>query len=90
MVRQIPAKLLARLLAEQTPIYLVDVRQPWEHETAALPDQLFLPLDQLADRVRGHRRAHRRTEQVDQQEVARRGSRASIRESRWSDLACLE
>lgn len=31
-------------------IYLVDVRQPWEHELARLPDDILVPLDQLADR----------------------------------------
>jgi adenylyltransferase/sulfurtransferase len=32
-------------------IYLIDVRQPWEHDLAALPDQLLIPVDQLADRL---------------------------------------
>lgn len=32
-------------------IYLVDVRQPWEHELARLPDDILVPLDQLADRA---------------------------------------
>ena len=32
-------------------IYLVDVRQPWEHELARLPDDVLVPLDQLADRA---------------------------------------
>lgn len=32
-------------------IYLVDVRQPWEHELAQLPDDILVPLDQLADRA---------------------------------------
>jgi rhodanese-related sulfurtransferase len=31
------------------PIYLVDVRQPWEHELARLPDDVLVPLDQLAE-----------------------------------------
>jgi adenylyltransferase/sulfurtransferase len=31
-------------------IYLVDVRQPWEHELARLGDEILVPLDQLADR----------------------------------------
>jgi rhodanese-related sulfurtransferase len=30
-------------------IYLVDVRQPWEHELVRLPDDILVPLDQLAD-----------------------------------------
>jgi rhodanese-related sulfurtransferase len=32
-------------------ILLVDVRQPWEHELAALPDDVLIPLDQLAERA---------------------------------------
>lgn len=51
MVRQIPAKLLARLLEEHTPVFLLDVRQPWEHDTAALPGSTLIPLDQLTERV---------------------------------------
>jgi rhodanese-related sulfurtransferase len=31
------------------PIYLVDVRQPWEHELVHLPDDVLMPLDQIAD-----------------------------------------
>ena len=31
-------------------IYLVDVRQPWEHELVHLPDDVLVPLDQLAER----------------------------------------
>ena len=51
MVRQISVRdLKARLDAGQ-PTYLVDVRQPWEHELAALPDQMLVPLDQLAERA---------------------------------------
>jgi rhodanese-related sulfurtransferase len=30
-------------------IYLVDVRQPWEHELVRLPDDVLVPLDQLAE-----------------------------------------
>jgi adenylyltransferase/sulfurtransferase len=30
-------------------IYLVDVRQPWEHELVHLPDDIAVPLDQLAE-----------------------------------------
>jgi rhodanese-related sulfurtransferase len=51
MVRQINVRELKRRLDAGEPTYLVDVRQPWEHELAALPDQLFLPLDQLADHL---------------------------------------
>jgi rhodanese-related sulfurtransferase len=30
-------------------IYLVDVRQPWEHELVRLADDVLVPLDRLAD-----------------------------------------
>ena len=32
-------------------IYLIDVRQPWEHEVARLPDDILVPLQELADRA---------------------------------------
>ena len=32
-------------------IYLIDVRQPWEHELARLPDDILVPLDELAERT---------------------------------------
>ena len=32
-------------------IYLVDVRQPWEHELVRLPDDILVPLDELAERA---------------------------------------
>ena len=51
MIRQISVRELKERLDRKEPTYLVDVRQPWEHETAALPDHVLLPLDQLADRV---------------------------------------
>jgi rhodanese-related sulfurtransferase len=45
-----PAELAARLKAGQ-PTYLLDVRQPWEHETAALPGSVLIPLPELAARA---------------------------------------
>jgi rhodanese-related sulfurtransferase len=48
---QINVRELKRRLSSGEPTYLVDVRQPWEHDAASLPDQLLLPLDQLADRI---------------------------------------
>jgi rhodanese-related sulfurtransferase len=51
MPRQITVQQLKARLDANAPVYLVDVRQPWEHETAALPDSLLLPLDQLAARA---------------------------------------
>ncbi len=51
MVRQIDASQLAEWVAAGEPVYLLDVRQPWEHELAALPGSRLIPLDQLASRA---------------------------------------
>jgi rhodanese-related sulfurtransferase len=45
-----PTQLKARLDAKE-PVYLIDVRQAWEHETAALPNSVLLPLDELPARA---------------------------------------
>jgi adenylyltransferase/sulfurtransferase len=46
-MRELGVKELARMLAAGEPVYLVDVRNPWEHETVALPDSLLAPLPEL-------------------------------------------
>jgi rhodanese-related sulfurtransferase len=51
MVREIRVRELADRLAAGESVYLIDVRQPWEHETAALPDSQLVPLDQLPFRA---------------------------------------
>ena len=51
MVRQVGARELSERMAAGDRILLVDVRQPWEHETAALPDSVLIPLDELTERV---------------------------------------
>ena len=52
MPRQIPPRPVADLMAKGERIYLVDVRQPWENERAALAStDVLVPLDQLADRL---------------------------------------
>jgi len=35
-------------LQKGEPTYLIDVRQPWEHELVKLPDSLLAPLDRLS------------------------------------------
>ncbi len=50
MVRQINVRQLAEHLADGQPVYLLDVRQPWEHETAALPNSHLIPLGELPGR----------------------------------------
>ncbi|WP_373047809.1 rhodanese-like domain-containing protein [Vulgatibacter sp.] len=48
MIREIGPEELASRLASGAPTRLVDVRQEWEHEIAALPGSELLPLDALA------------------------------------------
>lgn len=51
VVRQILPEELARRFQAGEPTYLLDVRQPWEHEAAALPDSLLVPLHELPARA---------------------------------------
>ncbi len=51
MVRQISVQDLERKLKAGEPVYLLDVRQPWEHETVALPNSVLVPLNELSARV---------------------------------------
>jgi adenylyltransferase/sulfurtransferase len=50
MPRQITVKELARMLAAGEPVRLLDVRQPWESDIAALPASVLIPLPELDDR----------------------------------------
>ena len=52
MVQQLQVRQLAAMLEAGDPVFLLDVRQPWEHETAALPGSVLAPLDQLAHQAR--------------------------------------
>jgi rhodanese-related sulfurtransferase len=52
MVRQISPRDLAKHFANNNPLALIDVRQPWEHQLAALPNSLLIPLNELAQRSR--------------------------------------
>jgi adenylyltransferase/sulfurtransferase len=51
VVQQIQVQELADKLRAGDPVLLLDVRQPWEHETAALPDSLLIPLNELPARL---------------------------------------
>jgi rhodanese-related sulfurtransferase len=42
---------LAAKVQAGEPLYLLDVRQPWEHQIAALPGSALIPLDQLTARA---------------------------------------
>jgi rhodanese-related sulfurtransferase len=50
VVRQIEPSELAQALASGN-VYLLDVRQPWEHATAALPGSVLIPLHELPARA---------------------------------------
>jgi len=50
-VRQITVRELSERMAAGQPTYLVDVRQPWEHDTAALAGSLLVPLGELVERI---------------------------------------
>jgi rhodanese-related sulfurtransferase len=51
VVRQINVQDLSAKFTAREPVYLVDVRQPWEHELAALPNSLLVPLNELVGRM---------------------------------------
>src|SRR5438045_8950766 len=51
MVRQIEPRSLAERMTEGRSVHLLDVRQPWEHEVAALPGSQLIPLSELAARA---------------------------------------
>ncbi len=46
---EITVKELAQTLASSTALQLIDVREPWELETASLPDFINLPLSEFAE-----------------------------------------
>ena len=52
MVRQITPRELALKIANEHPLCLLDVRQPWENQTAALADSLLIPLSELPQRFK--------------------------------------
>jgi rhodanese-related sulfurtransferase len=51
MVKQINSRELALRLANEHKILLLDVREPWEHETAAIAGSTLIPLSELGARV---------------------------------------
>lgn len=50
MVQQIHPQELSDKLAAGEAVYLLDVRQPAEHEFAALPNSVLIPLNDLPQR----------------------------------------
>ena len=51
MPREIDVQQFAARLDAGEAFYLLDVRQPWEHEIAAFPGSRLIPLNQLAERA---------------------------------------
>jgi rhodanese-related sulfurtransferase len=51
MIQQILVRELAEKMNAGTTVYLIDVRQPWEHEIAALPESVLIPLNDLPIRL---------------------------------------
>jgi rhodanese-related sulfurtransferase len=51
MPRQIRPETLAQLLAANEPVYLLDVREHWEHAHCRLPDSTLIPLGELPSRI---------------------------------------
>src|SRR5713101_8292992 len=52
MVREITVQELAKKLAAGEPLLLLDVRQPFEHEIASLPNSQLIPMGELPARIR--------------------------------------
>ena len=52
MIRHISVRDLAKHLANGQQVLLLDVRQPWENQLAALPNSVLIPLNELAQRSR--------------------------------------
>lgn len=50
-MREIAAGDLAAKLASGEPVYLLDVREAWEHAIAAIPGSVLIPLGELESRV---------------------------------------
>ena len=48
---EIDPRELSELLRRSEKVYLLDVRQPWEHQLARLPDQARIPLQELPGRL---------------------------------------
>jgi rhodanese-related sulfurtransferase len=51
MPRQMRPESLAEKIRAGEPVYLLDVREPWEHEHARLPDSVLIPLGELPQRI---------------------------------------
>jgi rhodanese-related sulfurtransferase len=50
MPKEISVQDLAGMQNSREPVFLLDVRQPWEHQFVALPGSMLIPLPELARR----------------------------------------
>ena len=50
-IDQLTPRALKGMLDAGAPLWLLDVRQPWEHERARLADHALIPLDELEARL---------------------------------------
>ena len=48
---EITVEAYARLRAAAEPVVLLDVREPWEYETAHLPDSVLMPMGDVPSRA---------------------------------------
>jgi adenylyltransferase/sulfurtransferase len=51
MIPQMNVRELSEALKSGEKLWLLDVRQPWEHELARLPDHALVPLHELPERL---------------------------------------
>ena len=51
MIPQIHPEQLAQRLRSGEPVYLLDVRQPWEYDICRLPGSVLIPLPELTGRL---------------------------------------
>jgi rhodanese-related sulfurtransferase len=51
VVKEIEVRALQQKLSAGEPVHLLDVRQAWEHDLAALPNSQLMPLHELPARV---------------------------------------
>src|SRR5258708_2102080 len=51
MPRQIQPDTLAKKLSANEPVYLLDVREPWENAHCRLPGSVLIPLGELPERI---------------------------------------
>jgi adenylyltransferase/sulfurtransferase len=50
-ISQISVEELDAKFRSGAPVYLLDVRQPWENEYCRLPDSVLIPLPELPSRI---------------------------------------